>query len=85
MDSSGEFFVTRMKSNAAYIVNKVFLDKPQADGVRFDANISFGAASSKKKYQKRVRLIRYWDVEQQKELEFITNQFDWKAQTVADA
>jgi hypothetical protein len=84
LDSSGVFFVTRMKTNAAYKVNKVFLDKPEADGVRFDADISFWTASSQKKYPGKIRLVRYWDAEQQKELEFITNNPHWKAQTVAD-
>jgi hypothetical protein len=84
LDSKGIFFVTRMKSNAAYTLEKVYFDKPDADGVRFDADISFWTASSKKKYPGTVRLVRYWDKEQQRELEFITNHSDWKAQTVAD-
>lgn len=84
LDSKGIFFVTRMKSNAAYTLEKVYFNKPDADGVRFDADISFWTASSKKKYPGTVRLIRYWDKEQQRELEFITNNSDWKAQTVAD-
>jgi hypothetical protein len=84
LDSKGVFFVTRTKSNAAYILEKVYFDKPDVDSVRFDADISFWTASSKKKYPGTVRLVRYWDKEQQRELEFITNNSVWKAQTVAD-
>jgi hypothetical protein len=84
LDSKGVYFVTRMKKNAVYTLKNTYLDKPESDGVRFDADISFGTAASKKNYPGKIRLIRYWDKEQQRELEFLTNNSQWTAQTVAD-
>lgn len=84
LDSKGVFFVTRAKSNMVYTVTTTYLDNEHADGVRFDADIKLWVEKSKKAYPKLLRLIRYWDAENERELVFLTNNKSWTAQTVAD-
>jgi hypothetical protein len=58
LDSSGVFFVTRAKSNMVYEVKTCYLDQPDADGVRMDADVELWVEGSKKKYPKKMHLIK---------------------------
>lgn len=76
-------FVTRAKSNAKYQVveQSVIGDNPN---ILKDETVLFPNYYSNKKYHFPLRLIRYYDDIQNKELSFLTNDFDNDAQTIAD-
>jgi len=76
-------FVTRKKSNAKFQVVKSLAVKP-GTGVLSDEIIEFVGYYSKRKYPKRLRLIRYYDKETDKSFSFFTNEFKLKAKTIAD-
>ena len=74
-------FVTRKKTNAKYII----LKSHQVDtstGVISDETIEFTGYYTHKKYPHPLRIIRYWDSETEKELEFLTNDFELDAFTI---
>ena len=48
-----------------------------------DCNIKLTSHKCKNEYPKMLRMVRYWDEENQNELVFITNNFSWTATTVA--
>lgn len=81
LDSSGCFYVTREKSNMVFDV----IDSYQVEGnVLSDEDIILTGATSKKDYPKKLRRIKFLDSISGKEYVFLTNNFTWKDQTVAD-
>lgn len=76
------FFVTRTKKNMQYAIEE---QRPLTEeGVIKDEIISFVLDDAEEDYPDRLRLITYWDTEKQKELRFLTNNFDLSAKTIAD-
>jgi len=77
------WYVTRLKDNAIYEARKEF-DIPQdADsGVLKDEEIIL-YYGDKKKDEHRARRIAYWDSENKRLFEFITNNFDLNAEKIA--
>ena len=76
------FFITRAKKN----LNFTRLYSQAADkstGVKCDQIISLKGYYTKQKYRDNLRRIRFYDAEQQKNLNFITNNFDLPASTIA--
>ncbi|MCJ7811845.1 IS4 family transposase [bacterium] len=74
-------FVTRKKTNARYVITKT----NQVDGstgIIADETIEFTGYYTHKKYPYNLRIIRYWDSETEKELEFLTNDFEMDAFTI---
>lgn len=85
LDSNGCFFVTRSKSNVAYTVQKDFpIQRGNVNGILADQYIILTSNTAQKEYPKKLRLVRYLDSTTGKEYTFITNNFTWKAKTVAD-
>ncbi|MBD1431192.1 IS4 family transposase, partial [Sphingobacterium litopenaei] len=84
LDSNQSFFVTRSKSNMKYTVVKTFQSEALKDnGVLQDQIIELDG-DAKKHYQgKKMRIVRFWDSINKAEYEFLTNNFTWKASTVA--
>lgn len=76
-------FVTRAKSNAKYQVLKQN-DTSENSNVSKDETIAFTVYYSNKKYPHPLRLIKYYDDIQDKELTFLTNDFENDAQTITD-
>lgn len=76
-------FVTRAKSNAKYKVLEEN-DTGAHPGVLKDQTVSFTVYFSNKKYPYPLRLIHYYDDTMDKELIFLSNDFDNDAQTIAD-
>ena len=77
------WYVTRLKDNAIYEARKEFDIPDNADsGVLKDEEIIF-SFGDKKELKHRSRRIAYWDSENNRLFEFITNNFELSAEKVA--
>jgi putative transposase len=83
IDLAGSTFVTRMKDNCRYEVEKK-LAWSQTRPIRFDAIVSLTSQNGIKNYPKELRRITYYDEEYGREYIFMTNNFDLTAQQIAD-
>lgn len=84
-DSRGVFFVIRHKSNLAFkVIKERELPQHTAQHVMIDQEIELITAKSKNRYSKRLRRVVVWDDENQQQIELITNNFAWAAQTIGD-
>jgi hypothetical protein len=77
------FFVTRAKSNFDF---KRLYSHPvdKSTGVQSDQTIVLKGFYSKKDYPEKMRRIRYLDIEKNKRLVFLTNNFTLPALTIAE-
>lgn len=77
------WYVTRLKDNALYTARKEFDIPDDADsGVLKDEEIML-LYGNKKDQQHRARRIAYWDDENNRLFEFITNNFEMEAEKIA--
>ena len=86
LDERGISWVTRAKDNMSYHVVKRRIRKPEGKILR-DDEITLKVESSRQAYgHKRLRrVVALVEVDgQEREMEFITNNFDWAPGTVAD-
>ena len=75
------FFVTRAKDNLNYaVVGQQQIDTKK--GILSDEIIELAGFYQKKDYPENLRLIKYFDKEQQKYLTFLTNNFRLSAYTI---
>jgi putative transposase len=74
-------FVTRKKTNAKYVVIKS-RKVDRTKGIISDEIVEFTGHQTYKKYPHPLRIIRFFDKESEKELEFLTNDFDLEAITI---
>jgi len=83
LTEKGLIWVTRIRGNALY---RVVERRPVAPGsnVTSDQTIEYTGKSVQGKNLPAVRRIGYRDPETNKHYVFITNQFKWSAQTIAD-
>lgn len=85
LDSRKIFFVTRAKEGMDYAVTDCYeIPRNVAGTVLEDVDIRLTGPQTKDKYPGKLRLVRYWDEDNQKELVFLTNNRSWTAKTVAD-
>lgn len=79
----GIHFVTRIRGNALY---EVIETRPLPDNaaVQSDEIIRYTGQLIKKRGLQPVRLVRYYDQQNDKHYAFITNNLQWSAQTIAD-
>jgi len=80
------FFITRQKDNAVYTsVSERILDKDTPDAVLKDEDIEqvYKDESGKKQIMK-LRRIAWWDQQEERVYEFITNNFELEAADVAN-
>ena len=75
-------FVTRIKKNASYRTLGFNMPDPK-NGIMTDSIIEFAGYQSRPKYPFPIRKIIYHDKATNKELVFITNDFDLDAKTIA--
>lgn len=78
----GAFFVIRAKDNIRYKITKWKRRMPK--NVLTDARIRLTGQFSSKRYPEELRLVRYWDDEQQREFIFLTNAMDLSALEIAN-
>ena len=83
LTQKGLIWVTRIRGNALYRVVERRPVAPDAN-VTSDQTIEYTGKSVQKKNLPPVRRIGYRDPETNKHYVFITNQFKWSAQTIAD-
>ena len=75
-------FVVRAKSNLQYRCVKWKRRLPK--NILTDAEIELTVYKSRKDYPENLRLVRYYDEEQDREFMFLTNAMDLTAQQIAD-
>ncbi|MBU0705875.1 IS4 family transposase [Patescibacteria group bacterium] len=76
------FFVSRTKKNTNYFV--IGKNEVAGEGVLSDEVIGLGGDRGMEEYTEDLRLITYYDRERGKKLQFITNNFELSAKTIAD-
>ena len=76
------FFVVRAKSNLQYRCVKWKHRLPK--NILTDAEIELTVYKSRKDYPENLRLVRYYDEEQDREFMFLANAMDLTAQQIAD-
>ena len=76
------FFVVRAKSNLQYRCVKWKRRLPK--NILTDAEIELAVYKSRKDYPENLRLVRYYDEEQDREFMFLANAMDLTAQQIAD-
>ena len=76
------FFVVRAKSNLQYKCVRWKRRLPK--NILTDAEIELTVCKSRKDYPENLRLVRYYDEEQDREFMFLTNAMDLTAQQVAE-
>lgn len=84
-DSSGVYFVIRHKENLKYtVIKENKLPDDRHPHIRKDEIIELKNEPSKEKYPKRLRRVVVWDQVNNQEIELITNQMSWVANTVGE-
>lgn len=84
LDSSGVFFVTRLKSNADIKLTETFLTNQKDDHILSDQDIELTGFYSSKNYPKTLRIVKVFDAESGQELILLTNNLSWTANTVSE-
>ena len=82
LDEQGIFFVTRTKKNTSVFVTKA-LPLVGEPGVLKDEHIAFSDDPQMLRFGHDLRRVTFFDTEKQKEYEFITNNFELSAGTIA--
>ena len=77
----GVFFVTRLKSNAAYEIVENYA-VPERGNVLTDQTIRFTGPQTGGKYPDELRLIVVWDEENERKVELLTNHFSLGTTTI---
>lgn len=84
-DSNGVFFVIRHKENIKF---KSIKEKELPDNryghILKDEIIELTGAGSTEKYPKKLRRVAIWDEKNQQQIELITNQMNWTANTISE-
>jgi hypothetical protein len=83
LDSTGAFFVTRLKSNADLQVVESFLTDQRDEHILTDQDIRLTGFYSSKKYPKNLRIVKVYDEINDQTLVLLTNQLSWTAQTIS--
>lgn len=78
----GATFIVRAKKNALY--KRLSWKRRLENNVLSDSGIRFAGHYKKDDYPEPLRLIKYWDEENQREFTFLTNNFDLTALQVAE-
>lgn len=84
LDSSGVFFVTRLKSNADIKLTETFLTNEKDDHILSDQDIELTGFYSSKNYPKALRIVKVFDAENGQELILLTNNLSWTANTISE-
>jgi len=83
LDSSGVFFVTRLKKSAHIQVVEQFLTNEMHDHVLSDQDIRMTGFYTAKKYPNVLRIVKVYDEQQERHFTFLTNQRSWTADTIS--
>jgi len=83
LDSTGVFFVTRLKSNADIEYIESFLTNNKHDHILSDDDIMLTGFYSSKKYPKKLRIVKVYDEENDQIIILLTNNMSWTAGTIS--
>lgn len=80
-NSSGVYFVTRMKNNIVYTITD---DRgaPEKTNVISDHAIKLTGQKAQKEYSGELRLVTVWNAQKQEEIKLMTNDFEHGASTI---
>lgn len=77
-------FVSRSKKSQNIFVVGQHKDKKLEKNILSDEIVAFGSYGSLERYSKNLRRVRYWDEENEKEYEYLTNNFELEASQIAE-
>lgn len=83
LDSSGVYFVTRLKSNVDVEEVKVNPINEKHEHILEDEEVLLGGKGMWKKYEKSLRKVTVYDEELDQYIVLLTNNFNWTADTVS--
>ena len=83
LDSSGVFFVTRLKSNADIEVVETFLTNEKQEHILSDQDIALTGFYSAQKYPDNLRIVKVYDQENDQTLILLTNNLSWTADMIS--
>ncbi len=82
LDSSGAFFVTRIKRSVLYDIVAERYDE-RFEGFEGDRTIELTGATAAGKYPRKLRLVTVWDEENEQHLHVLTNNHTWCTDTIS--
>lgn len=82
---AGSYFVTRLKHNTLFrrLYSARVTDEEKKQGIRCDQTIVLTGQKSKTDYREKLRRIKYYDAENRRYYDFLTNNFVLPALTIA--
>jgi hypothetical protein len=83
LDSTGVFFVTRLKSNVSIELEEEFLTNEKHEHILSDQDIRLTGFYTKSKYPKTLRIVRVHDEINDKTLVLLTNNLSWTADMIS--
>ena len=83
LDSTGVFFVTRLKSNADIKVTESYLTNDKHEHILSDQDIQLLGFYSSKNYPKSLRVVKVYDELNDQTLILLTNNISWTADTIS--
>ena len=83
LDSSGVFFVTRLKNNADIQIIQSYLTNQKHEHILSDQDIEMAGFYTSKKYPGTLRVVHVYDKENDQELYLLTNNLSWTAHTIS--
>jgi hypothetical protein len=83
LDSSGVFFVTRLKKNANYEICHSFVTNEKHEHILSDEDIRLTGLFTDVKYPKNLRIVQVYDEKNDQELILLTNNMSWTADTIS--
>lgn len=84
LDSTGVFFVTRLKKNARIEIAHSYLTSEKHEHILSDQQIRLMGFYASKRYTGKLRIVRVYDYINDKELILLTNNMFWTANTVSE-
>lgn len=84
--TAGSFFVTRIKHNTKFRrrYSQKITEEQKKAGIRCDQTIVLTGYKAKKNYPSTLRRVKYYDAENKRYYDFLTNNFSLPATTIAD-
>ncbi|MDG2448375.1 MAG: IS4 family transposase [Saprospiraceae bacterium] len=83
LDSTGVFFVTRLKSNVNIEIAQSFLVNDKHEHILSDEDIRLTGFYTSQKYPAKMRIVRVYDEINDKVLIILTNNLSWTADTIS--
>ncbi len=83
INNAGAFFVTRAKDSIRYQIVEQNFNVDEATGLRADKTIELVVPKSKRLYPKLLRIVEFYDEENNELLVFLTNNLDVSALEIA--